>query len=138
NRAEDVHAYVNTSPDKNNIHFTGYVEKEALPILYREASLYALPSFYEGFGIPMLEAMSSAVPLVCSNTSCLPEIGGDAVLTFDPNSSNDICKNIKSVLENVLQAQLLVAKGLERVKQFNWSKHAQRIVAEYEYLAGGK
>lgn len=134
NGGEVVKDYVQKSKDAENIKFMGFVEDKIMPGLYRNASLYAFPSFYEGFGIPILEAMSTGVPVVCSNTSSLPEVGGDAVYTFDPANTSDIRDKIKFVLENPKVKDEMVKKGFARAKEFSWEKHCKKIIDEYENL----
>ena len=128
NGAEEVLNYAHKSPDKDRIVFLGFVQDQDLGALYSYASLYAFPSFYEGFGIPLLEAMYSETPVVCSNVSSLPEVGGDAVITFDPSSPENITGVIKYVLENPEIAEKMVVKGKEQVKKFSWEKHCQKII----------
>jgi glycosyltransferase involved in cell wall biosynthesis len=127
-----VKDYADKSLDCKRIKFLGFVEEKKLSHLYQHASLYVFPSFYEGFGIPMLEAMSSNVPVVCSNTSSLPEVGGDAVLTFDPNNPVDIKSKIESVLINDEIKKDMIRCGKVRVAEFSWSKHCNKIIDEYE------
>jgi glycosyltransferase involved in cell wall biosynthesis len=128
NGAEEVLDYAQKSPDKDRILFLGFVQDQDLGAIYNFASLYAFPSFYEGFGIPLLEAMYSQVPVICSNVSSLPEVGGDVVITFDPNSPDNISAVIKYVLENPEIAQKMVQSGKEQVKKFSWEKHCQKII----------
>jgi len=97
NGAQIVHEYANSSKDKNNIIFSGFVDNEELINYYQHASVFVLPSLYEGFGIPVIEAMASGTPVIASNTSSLPEVGGDAALYFDPNSVEDIRNLIDQV-----------------------------------------
>jgi glycosyltransferase involved in cell wall biosynthesis len=103
-----------------------------MPGLYKNASLYAFPSYYEGFGIPILEAMSSGIPVLCSNTSSLPEVGGDAVYTFDPEKPEDIKQKMELLLNDEKIRRDMVAKGYIRVKEFSWEKHCNIIIREYE------
>lgn len=130
--ADIVKEYVRNAGAGNDVRFLGFVTNEELAGLYRSARLYAFPSFYEGFGIPLLEAMAVGVPVVCSNTSSLPEIGAEAVITFDPNSPEDIRRQILKVLANSELAQNMVERGYERIKKFSWHKHAKGIVKQYE------
>jgi glycosyltransferase involved in cell wall biosynthesis len=129
---EKVAEYAKKSPDSENIKFLGFVKDEAMPGLYRNASLYAFPSFYEGFGIPILEAMSSGIPVVCSNTSSLPEVGGDAVHTFNPEQPKDIKKKIELVLNDKTLKDGMIKRGLARVKEFSWAKHCNIIIKEFK------
>lgn len=128
NGAEEVTNYAQKSPDKDRIIFLGFVPDQDLGALYKFSSLYAFPSFYEGFGIPLLEAMYSETPVICSNVSSLPEIGGDAVITFDPNYPENISGVIKYVLENPEVSKKMVLSGKEQVKKFSWEKHCQKII----------
>lgn len=132
NGGEVVKEYIEMMPERNKIRLLGFVEDSYLAPLYREASLYLFPSYYEGFGIPLLEAMASGLPVVCSDRSSLPEIGGDAVLTFNPESPEQIMESIMMVLEDSELAGQMVKRGLERVKLFDWKRHAERIVKLYE------
>jgi glycosyltransferase involved in cell wall biosynthesis len=132
--SEIVHAYVKDSPARLNIRFLGEVEQQLLGALYKYAVLYVFPSLYEGFGIPLLEAMASGIPVLCSNRSALPEIGGGAVLTFDPEVHADIAVKLLSVLNNPDLRQNMITKGLARAKLFSWERHAEQILE----LAGRK
>ncbi|MFA7057038.1 MAG: glycosyltransferase family 1 protein [Candidatus Cloacimonadales bacterium] len=125
---QEVMDYANKTADKDRILFLGFVQDQDLGALYKFSSLYAFPSFYEGFGIPLLEAMYSGTPVVCSNVSSLPEVGGDAVVTFDPHSPEDISAAIKSVLQSSELQNKMIATGFEQVKKFSWEKHCQKII----------
>ena len=128
NGAEEVMAYAEQSPDKDRIIFLGFVQDQDLGALYKFASLYAFPSFYEGFGIPLLEAMYSEIPVVCSNVSSLPEVGGDAVITFDPACPENISGVIKYVIDNPELQEKMIKSGKEQVKKFSWEKHCEQII----------
>lgn len=132
NGAQEVLDYTQKSPDRERIIFLGFVPDQDLGALYKFASLYAFPSFYEGFGIPLLEAMYSEIPVVCSNVSSLPEVGGDAVVTFDPTSPENISGVIKYVLENPEIQEKMILSGKEQVKKFSWDKHCQKIISLIE------
>lgn len=111
---------------ENDIIFPGLVHENELVALYQAAKLYTFPSFYEGFGLSLLEAMSCELPVVASNTSCIPEIcGEDNAVFFDPHKPQAIADTIYSVYSNhALQAKLK-KNGLERVKKFSWAKMAE-------------
>jgi glycosyltransferase involved in cell wall biosynthesis len=102
--------------------------------LYRKAALFVYPSRYEGFGIPPLEAMSFDCPVVCSNTSSIPEVVGDAAELFDPNSSDSTGRAIEHVLNDMVLRQDLVARGRERIKQFSWKRCAEQTLDVYRRL----
>ncbi len=131
---EVVEEYAKRSSDCNRIKFLGFVSSEDLVLLYKCASLYVFPSLYEGFGIPLLEAMASGVPVVCSNTSSLPEIGGEAVITFDPLDIDNMVDIIRRVLVDSELQQTLIDRGLHRVKGFSWKNHGANIISYYEEL----
>lgn len=138
NGAEAVRAYAAQSPVRDRIKFCGFVEDKYLPAFYRHASLYVFPSFCEGFGIPMLEAMACGVPVVCSDRTSLPEIGGDAVELFNPDKADDISRIIFKVLTDSGLCDRLIQAGFQRVCGFDWDKHSKKIVAEYEKSAKRK
>jgi len=125
NGAEVVHTYAKNSKDAHRIKFLGYVPNEALPQYYRNASLFAFPSFYEGFGIPVVEAMASGTPVVTSYTSSLPEVGGDAAIYFNPNSPQQISQAIVQVLKDKKTQEAMKQKGFQHITKFNWDSHAK-------------
>ena len=100
--------------------------------IYRQAYLFVWPSLYEGFGLPLLEAMSAGVPVVASNSSSLPEVVGDAAAMVDPTSTESIRKGIEDVLTNHGSRERLVQMGLERSKLFSWNKASEETLALFE------
>ncbi|MCF7912913.1 MAG: glycosyltransferase family 4 protein [Candidatus Cloacimonetes bacterium] len=132
--SEIVLEYLKNSPDKERIHLPGFVDSEVLPALYQQCSLYIFPSLYEGFGIPLIEAMASGVPVVCSNTSSLPEIGGEAIALFDPYSELSIRETIWRVISSEIMQKAMIANGFKQVKQFSWKKHADKIIQSYQEI----
>lgn len=107
---------------ENDVYFTDYVTDNQLVFLYKNAFCFVLPSFYEGFGIPLLEAMSFECPVISSFASSLPEIGGDACLYFDPNNVFDLVEKLKLLKEDKKLRQELIKKGKKRIKDFSWQK----------------
>jgi len=122
---------VNANP---NIEFKSDVCNDELVKIYNESMLFVFPSFYEGFGLPMLEAMACGTSVVCSNTTSLPEVGGDAVVYCDPNNVNDIVEKMEMVLSDGKLQQDMIEKGLKRAKQFTWEKSANEHIKVFENL----
>ena len=106
-------------------------DDSSLPELYKNAILFAFPSLYEGFGIPVLEAFSCKCPIVCSNNSCLPEIAKDAAVYFDPFKEESILQAVKVLFENEFLREELVKKGTERLSYFSWEKAARETKMVY-------
>jgi len=109
---------------------------DRLAALYRGAAAFVYPSKYEGFGIPPLEAMSMDCPVICSNTSSIPEVVGDAGEYFDPHDPDSIRVSIERILQSTSLRAELVASGRERCKRFSWERCAQETLAVYRRLAG--
>ena len=105
---------------KEHVHFTGWVQHEDLPALYQTAKAFVFPSFYEGFGFPPLEAMAAGCPVISSNTSCMPEIYGEAALYFNPANTNEIGAVIHRVLNDQEVRNNLIINGLVQSKKYNW------------------
>ncbi len=115
----------------NQIILTGYVPEEDMPHLFKNAEIVVFPSLYEGFGLPILEAMSYGVPVITSNTSSMPEVGGDAVLYVDPLNIFDIEHAIKKLLSDESVRNSFINKGLQQAKIFNWQTMCEEIVSSY-------
>jgi glycosyltransferase involved in cell wall biosynthesis len=110
---------------------TGYVPQKLLPNLYRGASLFVFPSFYEGFGLPMIEAMASGVPVIASNTTSLPEVIGNAGVLVNPSVVDELKEAMEDLLRNKETRAELSEKGLERAKLFSWEQCARGTLAAY-------
>jgi glycosyltransferase involved in cell wall biosynthesis len=107
-----------------DVRFLGWTSAETLEGLYAIASGFVYPSLYEGFGLPVLEAMARGVPVACSNTTSLPEVAGDAALLFDPERVEDIAAAITSLLTDATLARRLRDAGKHRAQQFSWQRTA--------------
>jgi glycosyltransferase involved in cell wall biosynthesis len=105
-----------------------YIPQEDLAVLLNQADLFIFPSLYEGFGIPILEAMACGTPVVCSNTTALPEVAGDAAIKFNPEKIEAIVKAIETVIYSPEIKAALVAKGLEQCQKFSWEKCARETL----------
>jgi glycosyltransferase involved in cell wall biosynthesis len=119
---------------KDFVRFAGFVDEADLPALYSGAACFAFPSLYEGFGLPILEAMACGVPVVTSNTSSLPEVAGETALTVDPYDHDAITDALKRLLEDSALRERLIAGGLERVQHFTWTSAADHLRQIYVRL----
>lgn len=117
---------------EDRVIFTDYVFPEELPYLISGAAAFVLPSLYEGFGIPVVEAMACGTPVIVSNVSSLPEVVGDAGLLVNPNSVDQIEQAIRTVTTDQKLADKLIARGLERVKKFSWKRMAKSVIQVLE------
>jgi len=123
---------------ENRVKFLGYVGEDETPALYNAASVFVLPSFFEGFGLPILEAMACGCPVITSNVSSMPEIAGNAAVLVDPKNDDEIAGKILEVLENEKLQSELKKKGLARAKEFSWEKCAKETFKVLKGIAGGK
>jgi glycosyltransferase involved in cell wall biosynthesis len=110
------------------------VPEADLPALYNLADVFVFPSFYEGFGLPPLEAMACGTPVVCSNAASLPEVVGDAALTVAPDDSDGLAAAVGRMLDDPALAEDLRRRGLERARQFTWQRCSQETLAVYQGL----
>lgn len=119
---------INNTQLQNEIILTGYLANNKLGQLYKNALIYVFPSINEGFGIPILEAFKHNLPVLVANNTCLPEVGGDAVLQFNPFDIDDMYQKIKTVLDNPALQKQMISKGQQRLKEFSWHKTATQLV----------
>lgn len=117
---------------ENSVIFTGYISDRELKGYYANASLFFFPSKYEGFGLPILEAMKFSIPILSSNASSLPEVGGDAILYCDPNDIYDMAEKLESVLDNKID--FLRIKYENQLKKFSWENSAKKYTALFNGL----
>lgn len=126
--SKGVFKKIESSFNKKDIICPGQLNFEAVGHLLRGASAFVFPSLYEGFGIPILEAFASKVPVICSKNSSLPEVGGDAALYFEDNNAEDMANKIKEIITNETLRQKHINKGLEQIKKFSWEKCAKETL----------
>lgn len=107
-------------------------DDELLSLLYRSATAFVCPSLYEGFGITLLESMTCKCPVICSNTSSIPEVAGDAAEYFDPLDENAIVRSLRNVLLSPERQKELIQKGSQRLSSFSWEKCAKQTLEVYE------
>lgn len=120
---------------EENVKILEFVNDEDLQLLYKNAICFVLPSLYEGFGLPVLEAMVNGCPVITSNVSSLPEAGGDAALYFDPKNVDDMVKKISPLLNNEKLRKEMIEKGYKQAKKFTWEKTAKETLSVLEELA---
>jgi len=132
NGAEVIHARVAELGLSDLVVFPGFVPNEALPALYAAADAFAFPSLFEGFGIPVLEAMASGTPVCAANTSSIPEVIGDAGLLFDPLDVPAMTDCLSRLLRDQPLRQRLIAAGIERAAGFTWDAAAKATLEELE------
>ncbi len=116
----------------NQVILTGYLSDVQLKTTYQNAFMYVFPSLNEGFGIPVLEAFKARIPVLVANNSCLPEIGGDAVMQFDPFNVKDIAEKMQLVIDSLDIRNDLIAKGDIRLKYFSWKQAAEEFLKVFE------
>lgn len=116
------------------IHFTGFVADDDLPAMYSGASLYVFPSLYEGFGLPILEAMGCGVPVITSNASSLPEVAGEAAVQLDPQDEAGWTAVMRQLLGAAGRRTQMVAAGFRQARQFTWRKAAKQLLGVYDQL----
>jgi glycosyltransferase involved in cell wall biosynthesis len=132
---EDIFTTVKTLGLAEKVIFTGYVDDDDLPALYRGAMLFVFPSLYEGFGLPILEAMASGLPVVASDTASIPEVAGDAAILVDPHDSRAMAEAMARVLAEDQLREALAQKGLARARGFTWDTVARKTLELYAALA---
>lgn len=134
----DIPASIEASKFRGEILLPGFVADEDLPRYYAAADVTAFPSFYEGFGLGVLESMQSGTPVVCTNTSSIPEVAGDAGYYVEPKDVQALAGGLKAVLgDQKLRAKFSKA-GIEQAKQFSWARMAKETYAVYEELLAGR
>lgn len=131
---DEIYQSMEASGIKNHIHFTGFVDEADLPGLYQGAVCLAFPSLYEGFGLPVLEAMASRIPVVTSNVSSLPEVAGDAAILINPYDVDEIAEALWTVIHDETLRKSLTDRGLMRARQFTWEKSARQLLQIYKDL----
>ncbi|MEO0117358.1 MAG: glycosyltransferase family 1 protein, partial [candidate division WOR-3 bacterium] len=116
----------------SEVIFPGVILLADLPAVYSLAKVFILPSLYEGFGLPVLEAMACGTPVVTSNISSLPEVAGDAAILVNPYDVSDIARGIKEALLNEKKRQEMIEKGVKNVQRFSWRKAADEVLEVLE------
>lgn len=131
-RYEPIFEEINASPWRDEIHHLNYVSDELLEMFYRQADVFVYPSHYEGFGLPVLEAMAFGVPVVSASTSSIPEVAGDAALLVNPDDFMELAEAILRVISDRPLRQSLIERGKQQAKLFSWEKTAERTLDIYK------
>lgn len=117
--------------DDPAVRLCGFVEFDDLRALYREASVFVLPSSYEGFGLPVVEAMASGAPVVTTTAAALPEVVGAAALFVEPGDESALAEAIEAVIHDRHLAATLVERGIERAREYTWAATADVTAASF-------
>lgn len=130
----ELHARIQVATTEGWVRYLGFVEANELPLFYAGARLFVFPSLYEGFGLPVLEAMASGVPVVCSNSSSLPEVAGDAAAMCNPDDIDGLRGMIARGLEDESWRGEARQKGLVHAASFSWRRCAEETVEVYRQV----
>ncbi|UUY09834.1 glycosyltransferase family 4 protein [Pseudomonas sp. J452] len=133
-RSDAIHTAIERASQQGWARYLGFVPANDLPSLFAGARLFCFPSLYEGFGLPVLEAMSSGVPVVCSNSSSLPEVAGKAALQGDPQDVEGLSSLLQQGLEDADWQAFARDEGLRHSQTFSWTRCAADTLAAYRYL----
>ena len=127
-----IEARIRKHEERGEVRWLGYVPAETLPLLYSGASMLVYPSFYEGFGLPVLEAMASGIPVITSNRASLPEVAGDVGLAVEPADVEGLRAYMRSLIEDKDEAARRGSLGIARARLFTWQACAQQTLAVYK------
>ena len=134
---QELDKEIAVSESRGIVRFLGFVDERELPDLYAGAMAFVYPSRYEGFGLPVVEAMASGVPVITSDASCLPEIAGDAALLVAPDDARALHDAMQRMAHDPALRADLAARGLERAARFTWARCAEETVAVYRAATRG-
>lgn len=131
---KESHGILNNLKVKKKIIFTGYVHDDDMPFLYSGAKCFVYPSLYEGFGLPILEAMACGCPVITSNNSSLPEVGGRAVSYVNPKDKDQIYTEIKNIINGEERTRQLILQGKQQAKKFSWEKTSEQYLNLFDKI----
>ncbi len=137
-RSDAIHARIAQAQQQGWARYLGFAPSQDLPLLFAGARLFTFPSHYEGFGLPVLEAMSSGVPVVCSNSSSLPEVAGEAALMCAPDDVDALTALLQQGLEDESWRAAAVAQGLRHASGFSWERCTQATLEVYQKVKEGR
>ncbi|MBI4379492.1 MAG: glycosyltransferase family 4 protein, partial [Nitrospinae bacterium] len=119
----------------DNVIFTDFIKDEDLPYLYSGAEIFVYPSLYEGFGLPVLEAMACGTPVICSDTTSLPEVVGDSGMLIDTRDAKNIAYALITLLKDNKKREILKEKGITRAKEFTVKRYSSKILSLIETIS---
>jgi len=134
--SKELHRAVTASGIADRVDFTGFVDDADLVQIYAACDLFVFPSFYEGFGLPILEAMACGRAVACSNLTAMPEVADGAGILFDPHSADEMARALGDILLDAELKARLERLGVQRAAQFSWEQAAQRTLDVYYDVAG--
>ncbi len=130
--SKEIHARIERAAAQSWLKYLGYVPQAHLPLLYAGARLFTYPSLYEGFGLPIAEAMASGVPVLTSNCSSMPEVAGSAALLVEPKNVDEICIKLEQGLNDDQWRSVAISRGLERATQLSWEACVDKTLLAYK------
>lgn len=132
--SSEIYEAINRLGLQDSVLLSGYASDDDLGYFYKNAELYAFPSINEGFGLPVLEAFHHNIPVIVADNTCLPEVGGEAILSFDPFETQDIYTKMKMIIDNPKLRKKLISKGSERLELFSWEKNALQLMKIFKAI----
>ncbi|MBI4360083.1 MAG: glycosyltransferase family 4 protein, partial [Candidatus Jacksonbacteria bacterium] len=126
---EEIKKEIRASQYKDSIRETGYLDRETADEYLANAALFAFPSLYEGFGLPMLEAFAAGTPALCSDIPALKEVGGDAAVYCNPRNPKDIAEKMRLMLKDTALRNRAIQQGRARAREYSWEKSAEKTFA---------
>jgi alpha-1,3-rhamnosyl/mannosyltransferase len=133
-KSADIHKRISRAVRKGFVRYIGYVPEYALPALYSGCRAFLYPSLYEGFGLPLLEAMACGAPVMTSNCSCMPEVAGNAGFLVDPEDVPSISEGIERVLSDETWRSFAIDLGIERARLMTWDATVQKTIEVYRLV----
>lgn len=129
-----INDFIKNNSLEDYITFTGYVKDNEIPKIYQDSNLFVFPSLYEGFGLPILEALAAGTKVICSNAASLPEIGGDAVLYFDPKNAEELAEKIKTNIDDTTKDSFLLTQSEKQLEKFTWKKSIENHLNAFKKI----
>jgi glycosyltransferase involved in cell wall biosynthesis len=137
-QSDAIHAEIERATHEGWLKYLGFVEQQMLPYLYAGCRLFTYPSWYEGFGLPIVEAMASGVPVLTSNCSSMPEVAGGAAMLVEPGDVTSICHGLQQALDDESWRAIAIAKGLQRASELTWDACVRQTVDAYRLVLGSR